>query len=99
VSRLVELSASDCKRLCVDRLCKALCLELILRKVDLVCCAQITCPVQSWPCGSVPVRRLKETNKEEEELVDVAPHWGEPHISCVDVLCVVMFMLFICLST
>jgi hypothetical protein len=34
-------------------------------------------------CGSVHVRRLKEDNKEDEELVDVAPHWGEPRISCV----------------
>jgi hypothetical protein len=34
-----------------------------------------------------------ETNK-EEELVDVAPHWGEPHISCVVVaLCNVVDML------
>jgi hypothetical protein len=47
----------------VHRLCKALCRDLILRKVDLVCCAQITCPVQSELCGSVPVRILKETNK------------------------------------
>jgi hypothetical protein len=28
----------------------------------------------SWLCGSMPIRRLKETNKEEEELLDVAPH-------------------------
>jgi hypothetical protein len=35
-----------------------------------------------------------ETNKEEEELVDVAPHWGEPCISCVVVaLCDVVDML------
>jgi hypothetical protein len=27
-------------------------------------------------CGSVHVRRLKEDNKEDKELVDVAPHWG-----------------------
>jgi hypothetical protein len=34
---------------------------------------------------------LKEDNKEEEELVDVAPRWGEPRISCVMValLCVI----------
>jgi hypothetical protein len=47
-------------------------------------------------CGSVHVRRLKEDNKEEEELVDVAPRWGEPRISCVVVsLCddVIVFML------
>jgi hypothetical protein len=42
--------------------------------------------VWSELCGSVLVRILKETNKEEEELVDVTPHWGEPRISCVDVL-------------
>jgi hypothetical protein len=41
----------------------------------------------SWICGLVHVRRLEEVNKEEEELVDVAPHWGEPHISHVIVLC------------
>jgi hypothetical protein len=29
------------------------------------------------------VRRLKDTNKEKEELLDVAPHWGEPCISFV----------------
>jgi hypothetical protein len=32
--------------------------------------------------GSVNVIRLEEDNK-EEELVDVAPHWGEPRTSCV----------------
>jgi hypothetical protein len=37
---------------------------------------------------------LKETNKEEEELVDIAPHWGEPCIYCFDVLCVMFLMLF-----
>jgi hypothetical protein len=58
----------------VHILCKALCRDLILRKVDLVHYAQITCPMQSELCGSVPVRRLKETNKEEEELVGIAPH-------------------------
>jgi hypothetical protein len=30
--------------------------------------------------------------------VEVAPHWGEPRISCVfGVLCVVLFLLFFCL--
>jgi hypothetical protein len=62
--------------------------------VDLAHCLQITCLVWSEICGSVFVRRLKETNKEEEELVDVAPHWGEPRISCVDVLCAILFMVF-----
>jgi hypothetical protein len=45
-------------------------------KEDLVRCVQISCPMQSWLCGSVHVRGLKEDNKEEEELVDVAPCWG-----------------------
>jgi hypothetical protein len=45
--------------------------------------------------GSMHVRRLEEANREEEEeLVDVAPQWGEPRISCVDVLCAMVFMLF-----
>jgi hypothetical protein len=78
----------------VHRLYKALCYDLIMRKVDLVRCAQITCPVRSKLYGSVPVRILKQTNKEEEELVDVAPHWGEPHISCVDMICAMLFMVF-----
>jgi hypothetical protein len=68
--------------------------DLVLRKVYLVCCAQITCLVRSDLCGSVPIIILKKTNKEEEELVDVAPHWGEPCISFVDVLCARLFMLF-----
>jgi hypothetical protein len=46
------------------------------RKEDLVRCAQISCPMWSWICGSVHVRILEEDNKEEEELVDVAPRWG-----------------------
>jgi hypothetical protein len=50
-------------------------------------------------CGLVHVRKLKDTNKEEEELVDVAPHWGEPRISCVDVLCAMLFMMFMYLSS
>jgi hypothetical protein len=45
-------------------------------KEDLAKCTQISCPMQSWFCGSVHVRRLKEDNKEDEELVDVAPRWG-----------------------
>jgi hypothetical protein len=39
-----------------------------------------------WLCA------LKEDNKEDEELVDVAPCWGEPHISFVMVLCSILFM-------
>jgi hypothetical protein len=33
-------------------------------------------------------------NKEDEEVGGIAPHWGEPSISCVfGLLCVVLFML------
>jgi hypothetical protein len=39
-------------------------------------CAQISCPMGSGVLGYVHVRILTEDNKEEEELVDVAPHWG-----------------------
>jgi hypothetical protein len=39
-------------------------------------------------------KEIEETNKEEEELVDVSPHWGEPRISCVDVLCAMLFIFF-----
>jgi hypothetical protein len=45
-------------------------------KEDLAKCAQIFCPMRSWFCGILHVRRLKEDNKEDEELVDVSPHWG-----------------------
>jgi hypothetical protein len=38
VLRLVELSASDCKRICASKEL-ALCLDLVLGKVDLVRCA------------------------------------------------------------
>jgi hypothetical protein len=65
-----------------------------LGKEDLARCAQISCPMRSWHCGLVHVRRLEETNKKRRRLVDVAPHWGEPRISCVDVLCAMVFMLF-----
>jgi hypothetical protein len=46
-------------------------------------CVQIFYPMWSGFCGSMHVRRLAEDNKEEEELVDVAPHWGETSISFV----------------
>jgi hypothetical protein len=46
-------------------------------------------------CGSVHVRRLEEDDKKEEELVDVAPHWGEPRISCVIVLGAILFLYFL----
>jgi hypothetical protein len=43
------------------------------------------------------VRDSRLINK-KKQLVDVAPHWGEPRISCVDgLLCAIMFMLWICL--
>jgi hypothetical protein len=54
---------------------------------------QISCPMWSGFCNSVHVRRLIEDNKEEEELVDVSPHWGEPCISCV--MCFVLYYSFI----
>jgi hypothetical protein len=58
----------------------ALCLDLILRKVDLVHGAQITCPLQSWAlwiCAQekMNVRRSK-TNKEEEEVGGHSPTLG-----------------------
>ena len=69
----------------------ALCLDLILRKVDLVHCAQITCPVQGldlWLCAQEQTHvRDCRLIKKKKNLVDIAPHWGEPRISCVDVLC------------
>jgi hypothetical protein len=82
------LSARDCKLLCANRLCRvwlcatkklAMCLDLVLGKVDLVCCAQITCPMQSlalWLCAQEKMNvRSLNTNKEEgKKLVDVAPH-------------------------
>jgi hypothetical protein len=40
--------------------------------------------------GNEPILGLKKRRR----LVDVAPHWGEPRISCVDVLCAMMLMLF-----
>jgi hypothetical protein len=65
--RLVELSASDCKRLWKDLCCN-------IGKEDLARCT-ISCPLRSkisWLCAC---RRLTERNK-EEELVDIAPGWG-----------------------
>ena len=58
-------------------------------------CTQISCPLRSWIFGLVHVRRLEEANKEEKELVDVAPDWGESRISCVDVLCAMLFVVLI----
>jgi hypothetical protein len=45
-------------------------------KEDLEKCVQISYSMRSWFFGSLHVRRLKEDNKEDEELVDVAPQWG-----------------------
>jgi hypothetical protein len=39
------------------------------------------------------VRDCRLINKNKKKLVDVAPHWGEPRISCVDVLCAMLLML------
>jgi hypothetical protein len=62
-------------------------------KEDLARCAHISCPMRSGFCSSMHVIRLIEDNKEEEELVVVAPHQGEPRISCVMVsLCFMVVM-------
>jgi hypothetical protein len=66
--RLADLSASNCK--------KALCCNLtrgrrIWRGARR---SPVLCGVGFW-CF-VHVRRLKEANKDDEELVDVAPGWG-----------------------
>jgi hypothetical protein len=50
--------------------------------------------MRSWRFVLVHVRILEETNKKRIRLVEVAPHWGEPRISCVDLICVMVFMLF-----
>jgi hypothetical protein len=52
-----------------------------------------------WLCSQEQKNvEILKNNKEEEELVDVAPHWGEPRISRVDVLCAILFILFMYLS-
>jgi hypothetical protein len=79
----------------VHRLCKGSVLGPNSGKEDLTRCAQISYPMRSWICGSVHVRILKETNKEEEELVDVAPHWGEPRISCFIVICLFVYVVYV----
>jgi hypothetical protein len=58
-------------------------------------CAQISCPLRScalWLCAQEPknVERLKINKEEKKKLVDVAPHWGEPRISCV-LMCFVQY--------
>jgi hypothetical protein len=51
-----------------------------------------------WICAQEKRNvRSSKINKEEEELVDIAPHWGEPRISCVNVLGALLSMLFMCL--
>ena len=67
----------------VHRLCRGSVLEPNSGKEDLARCAQISCSMRSWHCGLVHVRILEETNTKRRILVDVAPHWGEPCISCV----------------
>jgi hypothetical protein len=54
-----------------------------------------------WICAQEQknVRSLKTNEEEEEEFVDIAPHWGEPRISCVDELCAMLLMFFIFLSS
>jgi hypothetical protein len=38
--------------------------------------------------------KIVMNNKEAKWLVDVAPHWGEPHISSVSsFLCVVIYVM------
>jgi hypothetical protein len=75
VLRVARLSVSVCN-LFVHRLCKGLVLGPNSGKEDVVRCVQISCPMWSWLCVSVHVRRLKEDNKEDEVLVDVVPSWG-----------------------
>ena len=70
---------TDYVRLCAIKEL-ALFLDLILRKVDLVSGAHITCPLQSWAlwlCAHEQknVRSLK-TNKEEEEVGGCSPTLG-----------------------
>jgi hypothetical protein len=63
-------------------------------KENLARCTQISCPMQSRFMWLYACRRLREDNKEREELVDVAPHWGESRISYVVVaLCIIVVML------
>ena len=84
--------------LCVENLqsrvqviIKRLCVVPSSGKEDMARYMQISYPMRSWFCVSMHVRILKEDNKEDEELVDVAPHWGEPRISCVMVaLCIMV---------
>ena len=70
-------------------------LESSSGKEDLARCTQISCPMQSGFLWLYACRILREDNKEKrEELVDVAPHWGEPSISCVVVaLCIIVMLL------
>jgi hypothetical protein len=64
--------------------------------------AQIFCPMRSldlWLSAQERMNvRFRRIIKNTKQLVDVAPHWGEPRISCVfGVLCVMLCFSFICL--
>jgi hypothetical protein len=60
-----------------------------------VCISLILTDLALWICAQEQrtVRSLK-TNKKRRRMVNVSPHWGEPCISCVDVLCAMLLMLF-----
>jgi hypothetical protein len=63
-------------------------------KEDLARCTQISYLMRSGFLWLYACRILGEDNKEREELVDIAPHWGEPCISCdVVALCIIVVML------
>jgi hypothetical protein len=62
----------------IEHVCKALCLDLILGKVDLVRSVYITCPVRSlalWLSAQekTNVEIEKKTNKEEESVGGRSP--------------------------
>ena len=47
----------------------------------------------AWCTGEDECKILKP-NKESEVVGGRSPHWGEPHIPCVDgFICAMMFML------
>jgi hypothetical protein len=86
-----------CVRICAIKEL-ALCLDLILMKVDLVHCAQITYLMRGlalwlYSQEETHVRDCSLINKKKKKLVEVAPHWGEARISCVDVLCAMLLLL------
>jgi hypothetical protein len=69
-----------------------------------VCNSQISCPLWSLSLvalctGADECKKLERLIKKKKKLVDVAPHWGEPRISCVlmcfvrcDLCCFVVVM-------